>query len=631
MFTHDVIQIVDVYPRSHEGHKQMKIDPDAEAQSLSMLVKPLGRDVRKIAIVAKEDERRLLAYQRAGYETHTMNGNRPTELKQFIRHMTAQIRQAKPKHTVVVSDDPDFFYLCEAVASLTELAVWANSATVPQELKESEYGFRPLEDLLPNLKIARIDVRLDLENIFIGLVKRGWRPDLRELVEAIRRATDELGEVVAVTGYADFDELNRHHGGPRANWQRELTLAGSESRYVINQRGKNTADMKIADDIRTLVEQTPAAGGSIDIICLATMDRDFRHIVDTARSRGKKVVVLGLKGGLSRELEGVANQVRYLDDYLKLPQAGGPNDESAARGGRDEVALMLRIADGMHRNNWRFVHREWLEQEFGGGADAGRLHKLLADGWLSPRPGGPVDAQGQARTLEPNPQHTTARAAHYLARWIPARIEYCLGQRGMQYVDSHFMASGMTRDTTLTRLGVGQTRPAAENWLRAAASARLVVAEEITHPQNPSKSITTWRLPAAADAQASTPAEVPPPETQTAETQAAEASPAEVLTAADWAPPAGPPVGGGEAAPPLASGQLRQLLTQGVSDGELTRLLFDHFRPVHREIDGAPKFARVQALLDYVERCGQHERLLAAIREINPALFDEPQPLALAA
>lgn len=625
MFNHDVIQIVDAYPRNIEKRKQtMKIDPDGEAQSLSTLVRPLGRNARKIAIVAKDDYRRLLAYQQAGYENHPMNGNRPTELRQFIRQMIAQIKQSPPKHMVVVSDDPEFVHLCDEAVEHTDLAVWANSATVPRELTDARYGYQPLEELLPNLKIARIDVRLDLENIFIGLVRRGWRPDLRELIEAIRRATEEFGEVVAVTGYADFDELNRHHGGPRVNWQRELTLAGGESRYVVNQRGKNTADMKIADDIRTLVEHTPVAGGSIDIIGLATMDRDFRHIVDTARSRGKKVVVLGLKGGLSRELEGVASQVRYLDDYLKLPQAGQAGDEGAARGGREDVTLMLRIADGMHRNNWRFVHREWLEKEFGG--DAERLRKLLADGWLSPRPGSPVDAQGQARTLEPNLNHTTAHAAHYLARWLPARIAYCLGQRGMQYVDSHFMASGMTRDTTLTRLGVGQTRPAAENWLRAAADAGLVVAEEITHPQNPSKPITTWRLPTAAAAQASQPADVLPAEAQTAEV-----APAEAAVPMNRASQAESPVGGGEAAIPPASGQLRQLLTQGLSDGELTRLLFDHFRSVHRDVDGAPKFARVQALLDYVERCKQHEVLLAAVREINPALFDEPQPLALAA
>jgi uncharacterized LabA/DUF88 family protein len=499
MYTHDVVQIVDVYPHHHEGHKQtMKVDPDAEAQSLSMLVKPLGRDARKIAIVAKDDERRLLAYQRAGYETHTMNGNRPTELRQFIRHMTAQIRQTTPKHTILVSDDPEFVYLCEAVAPHTELTIWANSATVPRELTDSNYGFRALEELLPNLKIPRIDVRIDLENILIGLVQRGWRPNVGVMMEAIRQAVDDLGEIVTVTGYADWGELNRHHGGPNVNWQRELTLAGGESRYVVNQHGKNTADMKIADDIRTLVEHDPGGGGAIDTIVLATMDRDFRPIVETAQRRGKKVVVLALEGGLSRELEGAASEVRYLNRYLNLAQPNKEGMENApAR--REEVTLMLRIGAAMHRNRWRFVYRNWLEQEFGEEAES--LQKLIADGWLVPSPISPVDAQGQARTLEVNPDNTTARAAHHLARWIPTRIDQCLNQRGMPHVDSHYLASGMARDNTLTHLGVGQTRTAAENWLRAAASAGLVVAKEHPHPQTPTKLITTWQLPEQPEAQ----------------------------------------------------------------------------------------------------------------------------------
>lgn len=496
MYTHDVIQIVDAYPRNVEKRGQtMRIDPDGEAQSLSTLVRPLGRNARKIAIVAKDDYKRLHAYQQAGYENHPMNGDRPVELIKFIRSMVSEIKQSKPKHVVLVSDDPEFIHLCDEVAGVTDLSVWASESTVPRGLTHPSYGYQPLEELLPNLKIARIDVRLDLENIFIGLVQRGWRPNLHELVEAVHTAMEDIGEVVTVTGYADFDELNRHHGGPRVNWQRELTLAGGESRYVVNQHGKNTADMKIADDIRTLVEYNPGTGGMIDIICLATMDRDFRHTVETAQSRGKKIVVLALKGGLSRELETVAGKgnVRYLDDYLKLPQ---PN-ASRANGGpapqREDVALMMRIAASMHRNRWRRAYRDWLEEEFGDEAE--RVKKLIADGWLTPIPGGPVDGQGQARALEPNPDHTTAQAAHYLARWIPMRIDHCLNQRGMQYVDSNFIASGMTRDTTLSNLGAGQTRPAAENWLRAAASAGLVVAEEIIHPQNPSKAITTWRLP----------------------------------------------------------------------------------------------------------------------------------------
>lgn len=154
MYTHDIIQIVDAYPSNHQGRKQtMSLDPDAEAQSLSMLVKPLGRDARKIAIVAKDDERRLLAYQRAGYEIHPVNGERPMELRQFIRHMITQIKYAAPKRIVLVSDDPEFVHLCEAVAPHTKLAVWANSTTVPSELTDSSYGYQPLEELLPNLKL----------------------------------------------------------------------------------------------------------------------------------------------------------------------------------------------------------------------------------------------------------------------------------------------------------------------------------------------------------------------------------------------------------------------------------------------------------------------------------------------
>lgn len=588
MFSHDVVQIVDVYPHHPEKHKQtMKIDPDGEAQSLSMLVNPLGRDARKIAIVAKDDERRLLAYQRAGYETHPMNGNRPTELRQFIRHMTTQIKQIAPKHTVVVSDDPEFVYLCEAVAQHTGLAVWANSATVPRELMEPAYGFRPLEELLPNLKIPRIDVRIDLENIFIGLVQRGWRPNLRELLDAIRQALEDLGEIVGITGYADWGELNRHHGGPNANWQRELTLAGGESRYVVNQHGKNTADMKVVDDIRTLVEHEPAGGG-IDIIGLATMDRDFRHIVDTARGRGKKVVLLALKGGLSRELEGVANEVRYLDSLLKLPNQGSANGAAAPES--EDVALAMRVAALMNRNRWRFAYRDRLEQEFA--KDGERLSRLIGEGWFAPAENSPLDSNGQARMLEPNRENPHARAASYMARWIPARLEYCLLQRGMPHVDTNYLATGMARDRTLSEMDIGQTRTAAENWLRAAENAGLIVATQQPHSQSPTKVITTWRLPSDP-----TPAAEGQPEPEPSE---AETTPIDLTTS-----------------------KLRRLLTQGLSDAELTRVLFDYFREVHTEVGDAPKHTRIQALLEHVAMRGRQQELLAAISEINKALAEE--------
>lgn len=594
MYSYDVVQIVDTYRSYYDGRRQtMKFDPDAEAQSLSMLAKALGRNDRKIAIIAQGDEQRLNAYQRAGYETHTMNGNRAEDLRQFIIKMKAQVKHTPPHHVILVSDDPEFVHLCDSVTPPSRLAVWTNSSTPPRELTDPSYGWRPLEELLPNLKISRIDVRIDLENIFIGLRQRGWQPNLRELIEAIRQAMESHGEIVTITGYADFDELSRHDG-PNINLQRELTLAGGESRYVVNQRGKNTADMKIADDIRTLVEHDPGTGGAIDIIAIATMDRDFRHIVDTAKARGKKVFVLALEGGLSRELEGVASGVYYLDRFLNLTLPNKQEAENEAPPQREDVAFMMRIAALMHRNRWRFVYRDRLEQEFG--ESSGRLHKLIANGWLSPSPNGSVDAQGHARTLEVNPNNTTAQAAHYLARWIPARLDFCLTRKGMPHVDSHYMAYGMTGDSTLSRLGVGQTRLAAENWLYAAASAGLVVATEQPHPKNPSKLITTWGLP----------------EKEAASSQEADETVNETAVAMP-SPPA------------KNSSHLRQLLTHGLSDSELTRLLFDYFLPVHREFEGTPKVTRIQAVIDYVELRNQHDELLAAIREVNPALGDEPE------
>jgi hypothetical protein len=161
----------------------------------------------------------------------------------------------------------------------------------------------------------------------------------------------------------------------------------------------------------------------------------------------------------------------------------------------------------------------------------------------------------------------------------------------MPHVDSNFLATGMARDTALAEMNVGQSRSDAESWLYAAAAAGLVAVHQQPHPQQPSKLITTWRLPdPPAGVLESEPA---------ADARKSSASP--------------------------ASSHLRDVLTNKLNDGELTRLMFDYFRPVYREVEGAAKFERIQALLDYVERGGQHNDLLSAIWTINPATKSEVQ------
>lgn len=631
----DVIQIVDTYPHETEGHRRtLKNDPDREAEGLSKLAMLLGRNPRKIAIVSRDDESRLLAYQREDYEIIKINGDRDTKLRQFIREMTAQIKRDAPKHMVLVSHDPEFIFLCDEAAPHTDLAVWAESGAVPRELTEGHHNFRPLEELLPFLKIPRVDVRLDLENIVIELLKRGWAANVPALISAIRQSLSDLGEIVRITAYADWSELGRNHPDPNVNWQRDLTLAGGESRYVVNQYGKNTADMIIADDIRSLVELNPSSTGAIDVIVLATMDRDFRPIVETAQRKGKTVVVLGLEQGISQELRAAVKEVRYLDKHLAMQPIGGGNQPDLKH---EDVSLMLKIGAWMQQKRWRRAYRDQLDQRFSDAAEP--LEKLISDGWLVPTPNSRVDRQGRALSLEVNPDKPSAQAAYYLARWIPERIHYCL--KRMAYVDTHYLAIGMSKDRVLGQLGIAQSRVAAENWLNAAANAGLVVATEQGHPETPTKRITVWTLPntnsdAASEARVADAAEEPP--VATPATAADDVAVAEQVTVVNATTETTETVASAnvfhlntQSPASIASNHWRYVLTNRLSDRELTTLTFDHFREVHRKFAGAPKVDLIQALLEYVDLRKKQNELIDAIREINSTLVDQPEVQLLAA
>jgi len=83
------------------------------------------------------------------------------------------------------------------------------------------------------------------------------------------------------------------------------------------------------------------------------------------------------------------------------------------------------------------------------------------------------------------------------------------------------------------------------------------------------------------------------------------------------APPPNPP-------PVLPSGEgysmavVRALLNDALSDEELTTLCFDHFRPVYDTFSaGMARTAKIQHLLEYVEKRQQVGRLIECVEEVN--------------
>lgn len=63
---------------------------------------------------------------------------------------------------------------------------------------------------------------------------------------------------------------------------------------------------------------------------------------------------------------------------------------------------------------------------------------------------------------------------------------------------------------------------------------------------------------------------------------------------------------------------IRQLLREAFDDEELITLCYDEFRPVYeRFTSGVPRLIKIQLLIDYCERYGQFDQLLAIIKALN--------------
>jgi uncharacterized LabA/DUF88 family protein len=615
----DVILIVDQQERHKKAtsHNQ-KIDPTLEAQGLSTLIKPLGRRSRRIAIVAQEDDKGLMAYQTAGFETIALNGNRPSEIRKFIKQMHNVLDTTPPKHMVLVTTDVEFDALCDHAARSheTDLSVWAPSQDVPLELTDQSYGYRALEELLPEIKIARVAIRLDYENLHIGLEQQGWPTAPKMVIDAIKAEVADVGEIGSIVAYADWTQLAKGSG---VDLQRELSLVGVEPRYQLSMRGKNSADMRLADEIRTLLEKSPDAPDAVDVVVLGTRDRDFRPLLETARARGKKIVLVTLKDGLSLELQRIASEVRYLDARLQpLGTTSRPNPLTTPS---DEAQLAMLIEMWLNKHSWKWVFADKLKAKITAeprGAE--QLRRAIASGVLIQSQQTIRHADGhetQADTLMLNPDHHAVQAVRHFIKWAPDRITYCL-QKGLSYVDSAFLAKGMTMDATFCRLNVGQSRDEAEKWLNLGATYGLLIKKTQPHPKTPTRPITTWWPPADYRKPAQTTASVDNIEFQTTPNENPEQTSDKQSPLREETPKL-------DAA--IESSHLRQLITESMSDEEIKTLAFDHIRSVYDQFaDSMPKNVKVQLLIEYAERKGLINRLLDWIREFNPVRVEKLMP-----
>ena len=207
---------------------------------------------------------------------------------------------------------------------------------------------------------------IDWENFKISLATGRRTPN----VSALKEEVANLGRVVVAKAYADWVTRSPELRGASQfiNDPPALYAAGIEPVYVPTRiylggsdssrgpRVKNSVDVKMTADCIECAHSYPNIGTYV----LVSGDSDFIHVVNTLRTMGKRVVVIGVSWSTSRRL---ADQVDGLILYdvdvdpvtLQEPVATG-NGRGPSRGAevpRVELVEVIREIEEIVRTERR--------------------------------------------------------------------------------------------------------------------------------------------------------------------------------------------------------------------------------------------------------------------------------------
>ena len=160
---------------------------------------------------------------------------------------------------------------------------------------------------------------IDWENIYISTVTEyGVKPNVSAILEKAR----EYGRVVSATAYADWTDGDFRNAPPT------LYSNGIVPRYISaryfpggrsSKRRTNSIDVMLAVECSDFLHGHP----QVDTYVLVTGDGDFIPLVMLLRSRGKKVVVIGVSEATSFHL------IESADDFISY--ASLMEEERAAK------------------------------------------------------------------------------------------------------------------------------------------------------------------------------------------------------------------------------------------------------------------------------------------------------------
>jgi uncharacterized LabA/DUF88 family protein len=186
---------------------------------------------------------------------------------------------------------------------------------------------------------------IDWENIYISTVTEyGAKPNVSAILEKAR----EYGRVVSATAYADWTDGDFRDAPPT------LYSNGISPRYISaryfpggrsQKRRTNSIDVMLAVECADFLHYHP----QVDTYVLVTGDGDFIPLVSLLRSRGKRVVVIGVSEATSYHLIESADHFISYASLLEEERAARARDSEPKKKTVDPYKELVRAVEALKK------------------------------------------------------------------------------------------------------------------------------------------------------------------------------------------------------------------------------------------------------------------------------------------
>jgi NYN domain-containing protein len=266
---------------------------------------------------------------------------------------------------------------------------------------------------------------------------------------------------------------------------------------VFNLPGKNSADMRIARDVITDASHADSA----DVFVMASGDRDFNQVLNTLLTRNKQVIVWGVRGSTSRQLENNPGiSVEYVEDFTNLQTHQSLSTSAHAEGA--DVVLFTP-------SQWTSVIIQFDRLATAMDSDVMSVHQLVEQlqevNAVVSRPRG-EDLVSQANSLgilkvmsangavALNGSNPIVEKTRLIRDRIVVRVLNTLTVRGWEYVNYGFLLKGLAMDRELDRPGCNVNDQWRSEWIDCLVREKVLVRELLPHRHNPDDLVPVIKL-----------------------------------------------------------------------------------------------------------------------------------------